>query len=87
MNIEQKRTYLKKYRVQQAKIHRMQEMLNENPEKSEFYLESIKKACVLRDKIEEEIEAVDGSLLSEILFQKYILKYYFFLFHAKLWNK
>lgn len=72
MNIEEKRTYLKKYRVQQSKINRIQEMLIECPEKTEFYLTAIKDAREIRDKIEREIEEVDGSLLSEILFQKYI---------------
>lgn len=72
MNIDEKRTYLKKYRVQQSKINRMKEMLVECPEKTEAYLSAIKQARDIRDKIEREIEAVDGSLLSEILFQKYI---------------
>lgn len=72
MSIDEKRTYLKKYRVQQSKINRMQEMLVECPEKTETYLMAIKGARDIRDKIEQEIEAVDGSLLSEILFQKYI---------------
>lgn len=72
MSIEEKKNYLKGYRVQQAKIKRLEQMVFEAPEKKEKYLKLLQGAVEKRDKIEEEIESVDGGILSEILFQKYI---------------
>ncbi len=72
MSIEEKKEYLKSYRIQQAKIRRFEQMLYEAPEKKDKYLKCLESAAVKRDKIEEEIESVDGGILSEILFQKYV---------------
>lgn len=72
MEIEKKREFLKKYRVLQARITRILNMMNECPENYDKYNEEVTKARNLRDKIVEMIEAIDGGILSEILFQKYV---------------
>ena len=73
MSKEEKIRYLKSYRIQQTKINRIKELLEECPEKEIKYLEEIKRATSKRDSIENAIENIDGGLLSEVLFQKYIL--------------
>lgn len=70
--IEEKKRYLSLYRIQQAKIRRISEMMSANPEKCELYKIQIKKARLLRDNIESDIQAVDGGILSELLAQKYL---------------
>ncbi len=72
MNVETAREYLKRYRLLQAKITRLEQMLSECPEKREKYLKELNSAITLRDGIEDSIDAVDGGILSEILSQKYI---------------
>lgn len=72
MNVETARDYLKRYRLLQAKITRLEQMLSECPEKREKYLKELNSAITLRDGIEDSIDAVDGGILSEILSQKYI---------------
>lgn len=67
-----KRDYLKSYRVLLAKIRRFTEMADINPENAEKYKQGITLARKQRDAIEEKIDRVDGSILSEILSQKYI---------------
>lgn len=72
VNLEEKREYLKKYRVNRAKILRIKEMILDFPENKEEYTSKLNCTRILKDKIEDEIEAVDGGILSEILSQKYI---------------
>lgn len=72
MDIEQKRNYLKNYRILLAKIRRFGEMSLFNPENAERYNEQILSARKTRDLIEQKIDNVDGGILSEILSQKYI---------------
>ncbi len=72
MTPEEKKEYLAKYRLQQAKIRRISEMMSANPENRELYKKQITDARMLRDKIEGDIEAVDGGILSEVLSQKYL---------------
>ena len=72
MEIEEKKIYLKKYRVLQSKIERMREMIRLCPENAEKYAVKINESIELRDKIEREIDLVDGDVLSEVLSQKYI---------------
>lgn len=72
VKIEEKREYLKGYRVNRAKIMRVKEMLAESPENKEHYTKLLNQTRRFKDKIEDEIEAVDGGILSEILSQKYI---------------
>ena len=43
-----------------------------NPELKNLYEKEIDQALLLRQKIEKQILAVDGGILSEVLFQKYI---------------
>lgn len=72
MTNEVKKEYLAKYRLQQAKIRRLCELIEENPEKKAEYDVEINKARAFRDRIEAFVEAVDGGILTEILFQKYL---------------
>lgn len=72
MTVEEKREYLKNYRIQYAKIRRLKEMMEICPDKKDKYLLEIKSARKLRDRIETEIENVDGGILSEILSLKYM---------------
>ena len=72
MSVDEAREYLKRYRLLQAKIIRMEQMMSECPEKREKYRKELNLAISLRDGIEDSIDAVDGAILSEILSQKYI---------------
>ena len=58
--------------MQEAKIKRLKSMKDISPDKSQKYDEIINKCILLRDEIESKIKSVDGGILSEILFQKYI---------------
>ncbi|MGI6279557.1 MAG: hypothetical protein ACOYJS_03235 [Acutalibacteraceae bacterium] len=69
---EKKKEYLKQYLLQEAKISRLQTMAELNPEKKGEYDRLIQGAINLRREIEEKIAAVDGGILSELLFQKYV---------------
>lgn len=71
MNIEKKK-YLSLYMLQNEKIRRLNEMSINNPERKADYLLQIKEARVLREAIEQKIEKVDGGVLSELLFLKYV---------------
>ena len=68
-----KKKYLSSYLLQQSKINRLKQMIVLNPDLENDYKEQIQKAKTLRDDIENKISLVDGGILSEILFQKYIL--------------
>ena len=72
MSVDDAREYLKRYRLLQAKITRLEQMMSENPEKREKYREELHNTIALRDIIEDSIDAIDGGILSEILSQKYI---------------
>ncbi|MEE1160496.1 MAG: hypothetical protein U0K70_00375, partial [Acutalibacteraceae bacterium] len=54
------------------KIRRLRETALQNPEEKEKYILQIKTAQSLRREIEEKIEAVDGGVLSELLYLKYV---------------
>ncbi len=69
---EEKKKYLNLYLLQQAKIKRLEGMKNISPDKEKIYDKNIVKCKNLRDEIEQKIKAVDGGILSEVLFQKYI---------------
>lgn len=71
MNTE-KKEYLSLYLLQNEKIRRLKEMSDNNPECREKYLLQIKAARLLREEIEKKIEKVDGGVLSELLFLKYV---------------
>ncbi len=66
-----KKDYLKQYLLQQKKINRLHEMILINCKNKKEYEKQIKQCEVLRDEIEEKINAVDGGILSEVLFLKY----------------
>ena len=74
MTLEEKKEYLKSYRVQQVKIERVRSMMMSNPDRREKYKGTMHRAERLRDKIEDEIEVVDGDILSEILYGKYVCR-------------
>lgn len=69
---EEKKNYLSLYRLQNEKIRRLNGEALNNPEEKSRYIPKIKAACLLRDEIEEKIEEVDGGLLSEVLYLKYV---------------
>lgn len=68
-----KKKFLNSYLLQQSKINRLRQMIVLNPELESHYKEQIKHSNILRNDIEKKIALVDNSILSEILFQKYIL--------------
>jgi len=70
---EEKIKFLKKYKVLFVKIQRMKEMISLIPENKDIYEKEIADAKAEIAKIESLIKNVDDGLLSEILFQKYIL--------------
>ncbi len=72
MEFEEKKNYLGLYRILQAKILRLGEMMDTQSDNAEKYLKQRENARAMRNKIEDDIDAVDGGLLTEILSQKYI---------------
>ncbi len=72
MTIEEKKRFLKQYRIQQSKIQRLEEMRKRCPERADRYRASIRECRRFRNLIEDCIDATDGDILSEILSQKYI---------------
>ncbi|MBQ2286965.1 MAG: hypothetical protein II252_06690 [Clostridia bacterium] len=72
MNNKEKKDYLSLYMLQNAKINRLNEMSVLNPCEKDRYTAEIEKSKSLRQEIEEKIEAVDGGVLSELLYCKYI---------------
>lgn len=70
---EEKKQYLKSYLLQESKINRLKFMIIKKPEYKNDLKKEIEIAKRKRKKIEEKIFAVDDILLSELLFQKYIL--------------
>ena len=72
MNDEDKKKYLSLYLIQNAKIKRLGEMMLLNPGKQNEYISEIKRSESLRSEIERKIQAVDGGVLSELLFLKYV---------------
>ncbi len=71
MNNE-KKEYLSLYLLQNEKIRRLSEAALQNPEREKEYMTQIKAADSLRRGIEGKIEAVDGGVLSELLYLKYV---------------
>ena len=69
---KEKKEYLSLYLLQSEKIRRLRETALQNPEEKEKYILQIKTAQSLRREIEEKIEAVDGGVLSELLYLKYV---------------
>ena len=69
---KQKKEYLSAYLLQETKISRLKTMIKINPELEKQYKKEIDQAIKLRQEIEQKILAVDGGILSEVLFQKYV---------------
>ena len=70
---EEKRDYLSRYLVLQAKINRLKEQSLINAENREVYNKEIHKARTVRDSIEQGIMNMSNEIESEILAQKYLL--------------
>lgn len=69
---KQKKEYLSLYLLQNEKIRRLSETALQNPEDNEKYILQIESAQTLRREIEDKIESVDGGVLSELLYLKYV---------------
>lgn len=69
---KEKKEYLSLYLLQNEKIRRLSETALKNPDRRDGYISQIKAAQALRLEIEEKIEAVDGGVLSELLYLKYV---------------
>lgn len=69
---QEKKKYLSQYLLQETKINRLRNMININPELKPKYNKALNEALLLRIKIERQIAEVDGEILSELLYQKYI---------------
>ena len=67
-----KKEYLNSYLLQEAKISRIKNLMQLNPELIEDYRRELNCSLELRQKIEKQINSVDGGVLSELLFQKYV---------------
>lgn len=70
MNI--KKEYLELYLIQQAKIERLRDQMKINPKTVRRYRKKIRDAERLRRRIEDNIDAVDGGILSEVLSQRFL---------------
>ncbi|MCQ2455210.1 MAG: hypothetical protein MJ090_03605 [Clostridia bacterium] len=70
---EEKTKFLKGYRVFFVKIDRLKEMCDMFPENVSDYKKEISRTNKIIEKIDTAIKNVDDGILSEILFQKYIL--------------
>lgn len=70
--MKRKKQFLRKYRLQQKKIERLKEMALLNPRNNSRYLEQIANCEKVCEKIEAKINEIDGDLLREILFLKYV---------------
>lgn len=69
---KEKKEYLSLYLLQNEKIRRLKEAALKSPEREREYIHKINGAQALRIEIEEKIEAVDGGVLSELLYLKYV---------------
>ena len=69
---KQKREYLKEYRINQMRIKRLNEQIIDYPEMAQRYAEQLHQCICRCQKIEDEIDAVEDTFLSELLSQKYM---------------
>ena len=65
---DEKKKYLSLYLLQNEKIRRLRETALQNSEDKDKYISQIEAARALRLEIEDKIEAVDGGVLSELLY-------------------
>lgn len=71
MTLTEKKEYLSLYKIHNAKIRRLTELIGDYPEEAEKYRISLHKTKLARDKIEKEIELIENPVLAELLAQKY----------------
>lgn len=71
MTIKEKKEYLGLYRVHNAKIRRLTELIGDYPEDSQKLKKSLRETKLAKDKIEKEIELLEHPVLVEVLAQKY----------------
>jgi hypothetical protein len=71
MTLSEKKEYLNLYKIHNAKIRRLKELIGDYPDESEKYKENLHEAKLMKDKIEKEIELLDNPILVEVLAQKY----------------
>ena len=69
---EEKKKFLSRYLLQEAKINRLQRMILKNPKDKETYIKKIAECNNIRNEIEEKIKLVNDEVLVELLYQKYI---------------
>ena len=67
-----KKEYLRSYRLQQIKILRLKQMLQQLPENKRIYKAQIKNCILICKDIEEKINNLDNEIYKEVLIQKYI---------------
>ena len=70
--MNEKKKYLSLYMLQHARIERLVGMLETGTGNQAECLAGIRKANELRNEIEKKIKEVDGGVLSELLFLKYV---------------
>lgn len=70
--MNEKKKYLSLYMLQHARIERLGGMLEAGTGNQAECLAGIRKANELRNEIERKIKEVDGGVLSELLFLKYV---------------
>lgn len=68
-----KKNYLKQYLLQEKKIKRLEETVKNNPSEAIFCQKEIENCKKLRQEIETKITSLDDPILSELLYEKYIL--------------
>ena len=69
--MQKKKQYLKRYLLQDKKIHRLKDRIISDPDNEQDYLAQIKECELIKNEIEEKISAVEDELLQEFLFLKY----------------
>lgn len=70
--MNEKKKYLSLYMLQHARIERLSGMLEAGTGNQAECLAGIRKANELRNEIEKKIKEVDGGVLSELLYLKYV---------------
>lgn len=70
--MNEKKKYLSLYMLQHARIERLVGMLETGTGNQAECLAEIRKANELRNEIERKIKEVDGGVLSELLYLKYV---------------
>lgn len=70
--MNEKKKYLSLYMLQHARIERLVGMLETGTGNQAECLAGIRKAYELRNEIERKIKEVDGGVLSELLYLKYV---------------